>query len=50
VIRKAIIDKNVRVPPRSRIGVDADRDAARFEVSPGGIVAIAKGEHISEPE
>ena len=46
VVRKTIIDKNVRVPPRSRIGVDPARDAARFEVSPGGVVAIAKGEVI----
>jgi glucose-1-phosphate adenylyltransferase len=50
VVRKTIIDKNVRVPPRSRIGVDPERDAARFEVSPGGVVAIAKGEQIAEPE
>lgn len=49
VLRKTIIDKNVRVPPRSRIGVDLERDVARFEVSPGGVVAIAKGEVIVDP-
>jgi glucose-1-phosphate adenylyltransferase len=49
VVRRTVIDKNVAVPARSHIGVDADRDRDRFEVSPGGIVAIAKGEIIAEP-
>jgi len=49
VVRRTVIDKNVTVPPRSHIGVDPDRDRERFEVSPGGIVAIAKGEIIAEP-
>jgi glucose-1-phosphate adenylyltransferase len=49
VVRRAIIDKNVAVPPRSRIGVDPERDQERFEVSPGGIVAIAKGAQITDP-
>jgi glucose-1-phosphate adenylyltransferase len=49
VIRRTVIDKNVTVPPRSHIGVDPERDRDRFEVSPGGIVAIAKGEIIAEP-
>jgi glucose-1-phosphate adenylyltransferase len=49
VVRRTVIDKNVTVPPRSHIGVDSDRDHERFEVSPGGIVAIAKGEIIAEP-
>lgn len=49
VLRKTIIDKNVGVPPRSRIGVDPERDGIRFEVSPGGVVAIAKGEVIVDP-
>jgi glucose-1-phosphate adenylyltransferase len=49
VIRRTVIDKNVTVPPRSHIGVDPERDHDRFEVSPGGVVAIAKGEIITEP-
>jgi glucose-1-phosphate adenylyltransferase len=44
VLRRAIIDKNVVIPPGYRIGVDEERDRSRFEVSPGGVVTIAKGD------
>ncbi len=37
-----IIDKNVHVPPGTRIGFDREEDEARFTVSEGGIVAIPK--------
>jgi glucose-1-phosphate adenylyltransferase len=43
VVRNAILDKNVVVPDGARIGVDAERDAARYTVSDGGIVVIGKG-------
>jgi glucose-1-phosphate adenylyltransferase len=43
IINRAIIDKNVIVPPGARIGVDPEEDRARFTVSDGGIVAIPKG-------
>jgi glucose-1-phosphate adenylyltransferase len=46
VVRNAIIDKGVRIPESARIGVDPDRDRARFTVSPGGIVVIGKGEKV----
>ncbi|MPZ52230.1 MAG: glucose-1-phosphate adenylyltransferase, partial [Acidimicrobiia bacterium] len=49
-IRNAVIDKNVVVPPGAVIGVDPERDEARFTRSPGGIVALAKNEEITEPE
>jgi glucose-1-phosphate adenylyltransferase len=47
-IRRAIIDKGVRIPPHTTIGFDPAADSRRFTVSPGGIVAIPKGENLSE--
>jgi len=47
-IRRAIIDKGVRIPPNTTIGFDPKADSRRFTVSPGGIVAIPKGENLSE--
>ena len=47
-IRRAIIDKEVKVPPGTVIGRDLDADARRFTVSPGGIVVIPKGADLSE--
>ena len=44
VVRRAIVDKNVVVPPRARIGVDPTQDRLRFDLSPKGVVAIAKGQ------
>lgn len=49
VIERAIIDKNVVVPAHAEIGVNEERDRARFQVSPGGVVVIGKGDVISEP-
>ena len=46
VVRRAILDKDVRVAPGAQIGVDADADRERFAVSAGGIVVIPKGEVI----
>jgi len=43
VVRNAIIDKNVRIAEGARVGVDLERDRARFHVSRGGIIAIPKG-------
>jgi glucose-1-phosphate adenylyltransferase len=41
-IRRAIIDKYVRVPAGTQIGVDAEQDRARFTVTAGGVVVIPK--------
>lgn len=49
VIRNAIIDKNVVVPATAEIGVNPDRDRARFQVSDLGVVVIGKEDVISEP-
>lgn len=42
-IQKAIIDKNVQIPPGTEIGFDRAKDEARFYVDPSsGIVVIPK--------
>ena len=46
VVRNAIIDKNVHVPPGARIGVDDEADRRRFTVSDGGVAVIGKGETV----
>ena len=43
-IRKAIIDKNVDIPPYTKIGVNKEEDKARgFVVSVGGVTVVPKG-------
>jgi glucose-1-phosphate adenylyltransferase len=46
VVRRAIIDKNVRIAPGATIGVDPEDDRRRFHISDGGIVVIGKGETV----
>ena len=43
IVRNAIVDKNVRIAPGARVGVDPEADRARFPVSANGIVVIKKG-------
>jgi glucose-1-phosphate adenylyltransferase len=43
IVRRAILDKNVRVAPGARIGVDEEADRARFTLSDRGVVVIPKG-------
>jgi len=43
IVRNAIVDKQVRIAPDARIGVDPEADRERFTVSPGGVVVIGKG-------
>ncbi len=46
VVRRAIIDKNVHVPPGCEIGVDPVADRERFTVTDSGLVVIGKGDVI----
>lgn len=46
-IRKAIIDKHVKIPAGTVIGYDPEEDRKRFTVSPEGIVVIPKGMALS---
>jgi len=52
-VRRAIIDKGVRIPPDTEIGYNHEHDLARgFTVSEGGITVIAKADgvdHFLEP-
>ena len=43
-IRRAIIDKNVYIPPGTEIGYDTDRDRERYFVTDTGIVVIPREE------
>jgi glucose-1-phosphate adenylyltransferase len=46
-VRRAIIDKGVRIPPGTEIGFDEQHDRARgFTVSEGGVVVIAKADGV----
>ena len=47
-VRRAIIDKGVRVPSGMSIGFDPAEDAARgLTVSPQGVTVVAKGQMLS---
>ncbi|HTZ10869.1 MAG TPA: glucose-1-phosphate adenylyltransferase [Candidatus Margulisiibacteriota bacterium] len=45
-VKKAIIDKDVSIPPGMIIGYDHEEDKKRFFVSDSGIVVVAKGTEI----
>jgi glucose-1-phosphate adenylyltransferase len=46
IVRNAIIDKNVRIPPDTRIGTDPEADRSRFHVTERGIVVIGKDDEV----
>ncbi len=47
-IRRAIIDKDVKIPPRFEIGYDSQTDLARgLTVTEGGITVVSKSEDLS---
>ena len=39
-IRRAVIDKDCKIPPGTEIGVDLEKDKERYHVSPKGIVLV----------
>ncbi|MEW8305843.1 MAG: hypothetical protein AB2695_01955 [Candidatus Thiodiazotropha endolucinida] len=41
-LENCIVDKGVVIPAGERIGFDQARDAARFSVSPKGVVVVPK--------
>ena len=48
-LRRVIIDKGVRIPPKTQIGYDPAADAARgFTITDSGLVVIARGEELSD--
>ena len=49
-IRRAVIDKDVKIPPGFTIGYDLKKDEERFTVTPNGVVVIPKGEQIDQDE
>ena len=48
VVRNAIIDKNVVVPPGARIGVDLAEDLARGFMVEDGLTIVGKGQPVPE--
>jgi glucose-1-phosphate adenylyltransferase len=48
-IRRAIIDKGVKIPANTTIGYDVEDDRQRFTVTDSGIVVVSKGAVIEEP-
>jgi glucose-1-phosphate adenylyltransferase len=47
-IRRAIIDKGVKIPSGTTIGYDLELDRQRFTVTDSGIVVVPKGAEIEE--
>ena len=47
-IRRAIVDKGVKLPPGTTIGYDLEHDRQRFTVTDSGIVVVPKGANVEE--
>jgi glucose-1-phosphate adenylyltransferase len=47
VIRRAILDKNVIVPPGATIGLDLDHDKQHYHVTDNGVVVLGKGQEVA---
>ena len=44
IVRNAILDKNVVVPPGARLGVDPEEDTARGFIVDDGLTVLGKGQ------
>jgi glucose-1-phosphate adenylyltransferase len=43
-VKRAIVDKDVKIPPHATVGYDTEHDRQRgFTVTEQGVVVIAKG-------
>jgi glucose-1-phosphate adenylyltransferase len=50
-IRRAIIDRHVKLPERTEIGYDLEAEKRRFRVTDSGIVVVVRQQSlIEEPE
>ncbi len=49
-VRRAIVDKGVRIPPGTVIGEDLEQDRRRFTVTDSGLVVIPRLEPIAPPD
>jgi glucose-1-phosphate adenylyltransferase len=49
-LRRVIVDKGVRIPPRTQIGYDPEDDARRFTITDRGIVVVPKEYRFEEIE
>jgi glucose-1-phosphate adenylyltransferase len=47
-IRRAIVDKGVKLPPNTTIGYDLEHDRQRFTVTDSGVEVVPKGAVIEE--
>jgi glucose-1-phosphate adenylyltransferase len=47
-VRRAIIDKHVKIPPGFRIGYDPEQDRKSFTVSESGVVVIGRRDVLAE--
>jgi glucose-1-phosphate adenylyltransferase len=46
IVRGAVLDKNVDVPPGATIGVNPERDRQLYTVSDAGVIALGKGQQV----
>lgn len=48
-LRRAIVEKHVKIPAGAEIGFDLERDARHFRVTPAGVVVVESGDAIPVP-